>query len=376
MSGATILLAWLPQPARWPGIIAKLRQQAAAAARCGLPVRIVAAIGGPIDLGTQVETVRCDLLAGAGWALRARLDRYALLRQAIPRDADRIVLRMPGAADPSLPAFLQRWGRRLVTEHHGDVIAERLRTDYTLAGRLRAAAEACALRILLRGGAGLVGVTPEIAAGLARHAPAAMPVTWVGNGVDADGMPPTGCRRYSGGELVLAVLCGNPAPWHGLDRLVAGLRQHRGPHNIVLHLIGGVDPGLIADLGPYAQAVNHGRLDGADLNRVLGQAHLGISSLALHRAGLVQACPLKSREFAARGLPFAYAYDDPDLPPKLPWCLRLADGDEAVDVAHLFAFAQALPDDAPTGLRGFASEHLDWSAKLRRLHDFAVRACA
>ncbi len=376
MTHTTVILAWLPRPSHWPGITEKLRQQAAAAARSHVPVRIVAAVGEDIDLGGDVSVIRCDRIAGSDWPIRSRFARYELLSRAVPGNAARIVLRMPGAADPSLPAFLRRWGRRMVTEHQGDVVAERLRRDSTVLGRLRAAAEQQALRALLHGGAGAIGVTPEIADLLRRTAPCVIPITWIGNGIDAHGQQATGCRRYAGGQLDVAVLCGNPAPWHGLDRLMAGMCSYNGPERLVVHLIGQIDTPLSVNMPSQVHTVIHGRLAGGELDRTLAQMHLGISSLALHRAGLAQACPLKSREFAARGLPFVYAYDDPDIPVELPWCLRLPGGEEAISIPQLFAFARGLPIDAPSRLRAYAIAHLDWSVKLSRLHGFATEVCA
>lgn len=369
-SGWTTCLAWLPRPSRWTGVATRLRQLGEASGRSGLPVRIVVAVGEEVDLGPRVRTVRCDQFAGAAWPLMSRIARYHLLAAALPAGTERIVLRMPGAADPSLPEFLGRWGSLTVSEHHGDEIAERLREGRGLTGLLRAGAEAAGLRVLLRGVAGALGVTPEIAGILARRGPSGLATGWTGNGVDVSGVPSTGCRRYSGGCLDVVAVLGNAAPWHGLDRLLSGMATHTG-EGIRLHLIG--DPSSIGYIPGNASVVHHGHLSGPALDTVLRDAHIGIASLAMHRAGLVQACPLKSREYAARGLPFAYAYDDPDLPPNLPWCLRLPPGDGTLDIEGLHRFAANLPDDASVRLRAFATQHLDWAVSLARMHTQASR---
>jgi hypothetical protein len=46
---------------------------------------------------------------------------------------------------------------------------------------------------------------------------------------------------------------------------------------------------------------------------ILASADAAISSLALHRVGLAEASPLKSRECLAFGLPLIIAYHDTDL---------------------------------------------------------------
>lgn len=366
----TTLLAWLPHPERWPGVAARLRGLGTAAVRIGLPVRIAAAVGGPVDLGPHVRTLRCDLSSGAAWPSAARLARYRHLHAAVPPGTCRIVLRLAGTADPSLPWWLERWGRRTISEHHGDTVAERRAAS----GAIRASCEALGLRVLLAGVAGHIGITPEIAALHTRLAPPGLPHGWTGNGIDVAGTPATGHRPFAGGPLHLAAVLGNAAPWHGLDRLLAGLSAHRG-RPVLLHLVGDIEPPGRRGVGPAAELIAHGRLAGAALDAVLSDVHLGIASLAMHRAGLRQACPLKSREYAARGLPFAYAYDDPDLPADLPWCLRLPGGDAPIAIEPILAFASGLPEGAAAALRAFAVQRLDWSVPLRRTHAIALGIC-
>lgn len=363
-SGRTTCLTWLPRPSRWVGVADRLRQLGNAAARSGLPIQIVAAVGEAADLGPAVRIVRCDHIAGTAWPSLSRMARYRLLAAALPPDTARIVLRMPGTADPSLPGFLQGWGRHTVSEHHGDEITEHLRERRGPAGWLRAGAEAVGMRVLLGGVAGALGVTPEIAGMLSRRGPPGLATGWTGNGIDVPGVPATGSLRYDGGRLEVVAVLGNAAPWHGIDRLLAGIAVHTGTP-IRLHLVGDLpDQGRPAG----TDVVRHGRLSGPALDAVLAGCHLGIASLAMHRAGLVQACPLKSREYAARGLPFAYAYDDPDLPADLPWCLRLPTGDGPLEIGLLHRFAAGLPSDASLRLRTFAAQHLDWTISLARMH--------
>jgi glycosyltransferase involved in cell wall biosynthesis len=336
-----------------------------------LPIRIVAAVGESVDLGPHVLTVRCDQMAGAAWPLLARVARYRLLARSLPAGTRRIVLRMPGCADASLAWYLQHLGSRTISEHHGDEIAERLRAVRGPWGMARTAAEALGLRALLRGVAGSLGVTPEIAHLLARRGPPGLRTAYTGNGIDVANVPATGCRRYAGGTLELVAVLGNAAPWHGIDRLIDGMAHCHGA-SIRLHLVGDLpDPGRSTP-APGMEIIRHGRLAGSALDTVLASAHLGIASLAMHRAGLVQACPLKSREYAARGLPFVYAYDDPGIPTDLPWCLRLPSGEGPVALASIIAFAGGLDRQAAQHLRAYAEQHLDWQTVLTRIHHLAV----
>lgn len=372
-SADTLHLTWLPWPARWPGIVARLREQGRAAQRGTLGLRLAVAAGAALEPSEGLEVLRVDQRCAVLWPLAARLARYRLLEELIDPGCVRLILRMPGACDPSLPAFLRHWGRRCVTEHHGDELAERRQLGQGAGAVLRLRGEARALRLLLGGVAGAIGVTPEIAARCALRAPRPLPTTAVGNGIDCAALPWRARRPWRDGPLELAMLLGSPAPWHGLDRLQAGLARHRGEPRIRLHLIGGsIDGG---DWGPAAECLVHPHLQGAALEALLDRVHLAVASLALHRAGLRQACPLKSRAYAARGLPFVYAYDDPDLPAGLPGAIRLPTGEEPIEAGRLIAAAAMTDAAAGAALRAHAERVFDWQKVLGRELAFVRRLC-
>jgi hypothetical protein len=83
------------------------------------------------------------------------------------------------------------------------------------------------------------------------------------------------------------------------------------------------------------------------------------------------ACSLKTREYMARGLPFVYAYDDPDLPPDSPFCRKFDNADTPVFAESLISFAEEITrkaalTDISSAMRTFAKASMDWSPKMRR----------
>ncbi len=358
-SDGVLHMTWMPRPDPWPGIIGKLRQQGAAAIRSGCPIHFLVVSGADLPSSPGLTWLECG--GSPGWLLGSRLWRHHWIGGSIPQGTRRCILRHAGTADLSLPWFLQRWGTRIISEHHSDPVSERAARRGSTSARPWDRFADALLPIYLRHIAGAVGVTPEISASLSRAAPG-LPTAWCSNGVDCHGTPFRGRRRFAGGDLDIVAALGTEAPWHGLDRLVTGLRSFRGPHRINLRIAGRSH--LPDENGPHYSVTNLGQQTPADLDRTLAEAHLGIASLALHRAGLRQACPIKSREYAARGLPFIYAYDDPDLPTGLPGVLQLQGGDDALDPTAIVEFAAALPANAAESLRRFAETRLDWSCKL------------
>ena len=49
------------------------------------------------------------------------------------------------------------------------------------------------------------------------------------------------------------------------------------------------------------------------MERFYETADVGVGTLALHRNGMNEACPLKTRQYLACGLPIVYAHTDPAL---------------------------------------------------------------
>lgn len=93
--------------------------------------------------------------------------------------------------------------------------------------------------------------------------------------------------------------------WHGIDKLVdlaGALPDHR--FNVV---------GMRAeDLGitPPSNLHFHGTLHGEALTDVYRRSDIAISTLALHRLGMAEACPLKTREYLMNGLPVIVGYTE------------------------------------------------------------------
>lgn len=189
----------------------------------------------------------------------------------------------------------------------------------------------------------------------------------IGNSIEVPSDPPR--RNPPTDRPTLAMPIGSPSPWHGIDHAI-GI-AHRIPEARVL-LIGA--PAIAAP--PNVEFLP--RVSEPELLTLLEGCHVGLASLAIARAGLREACPLKSRTMLAAGLPIAYGYVDPDLPQPTPFAVRLdieRDGLEvaAESVRSLLRRAMADPALGHEAWR-FARERLDLHAKERRRLDFIESA--
>ncbi len=127
------------------------------------------------------------------------------------------------------------------------------------------------------------------------------PIGVVANGIrECD--PPPAKAKHDRPQLVFV---GSPALyWHGTDKLVtlAGLCPEFDFHVV------GPELSEIPD-----NMTVHGYLSQKELENLYRSMDIGIGTLAVHRNNLVEACPLKVREYIAQGLPVILGYRDTDL---------------------------------------------------------------
>jgi len=164
-------------------------------------------------------------------------------------------------------------------------------------------------------------------------------------------------------------------PWHGIDRIISGIADYNSKQNhwiVNLHLVGeGKSESLLREqvvqLGLENQVIFHGPLSGQRLRQIYEDSDIGISSLGLHRNGVLSASVLKSREYCSLGLPFVLAYDDPAFPVEFPYCLHVDATDRPINVEDIVQFYLRLPPEARSECRSYAELTLPWD---RTLHDF------
>lgn len=130
------------------------------------------------------------------------------------------------------------------------------------------------------------------------------------------------------GEIPVSEAPKNPKPrlvfaysfdhvWNGMDKLKTLAQSNPG---WVFDLVGPESAHTDSEPG---NMVWHGFLEHADYEKVLCNADIGVSALALHRIGIQQNAPLKVREYLAFGLPCITAYEDTDFLEGAPFILQL-----------------------------------------------------
>ena len=159
------------------------------------------------------------------------------------------------------------------------------------------------------------------------------------------------------------------AEWNGINRIINAIDEHPNSENLKLIICGHHINGEI----PIRNYIEHkGFLNKEELDGLFEEVHIGISTMALFKKNLNEAAVLKTREYISRGLPFIYAYTDPDLNEEAKeFSLQFPNDDSLFDIQQVINFAQKVIKDPshPQKMRKYAEEHLDYKVKMERLYN-------
>jgi hypothetical protein len=169
------------------------------------------------------------------------------------------------------------------------------------------------------------------------------------------------------------------ADYNGLDRLIISLsRQKNNQFRYYLTIIGNdtdwekktIQKYNVEEFVKLKPAMNKQALD-----IELGNYHLGVGPLAVHRKGIVSTTSIKVREYFARGLPFFFAHHDSGISDNKalqPYFLQLEATDEPIDLQLLDAFVLSIKtiDDLSNEMYRLAKQYLDYSVQVKQIFDF------
>lgn len=203
------------------------------------------------------------------------------------------------------------------------------------------------------------------------------PAVNISNGIDLDVLPAR--KRKPDPDAIHLLALASMSYWHGYDRLIRSLAEYKGSENVVIHMVGGNDGGsipewkaLTEELGLKDKVIFHGAKSGTELNEMFDLCDVGINSLGMYRKGFSVTSELKSREYAARGLPFVCSVDDPVLEyADEPMWLRVSNDESIPDMERIVEFAVKMRQDpcCVEKLRSFAAKYLTWESQYRMVFD-------
>jgi len=364
-------------PAYSPGVFNKLEAKAKSAREANLDIDFY--LLNPVEARkvNNLILLKQDfafLPLGFLRTIAFRLMKLKVLEKRVIFDNyDYIVLRYPLVDGFGTQKFITKYGQKIITEHHTDEVSE-LYSIGRMVDIIRAKIEEKYASSFLRKVKGMIGVTQEIC-DLELEKCGQKPCIMIPNGIDVQSVSSTEFSKFDGTRLNIVFVASEFVLWQGLEILLEGLRQYKGKVHVELNLIGVLTEIQKDTLSRSRQkniTINmRGKQFGEVLDRYFREAHVAISSLALYEKNMKEACPLKSREYIARGIPFVYAYDDSDLNGDEAFALKLVP-QEPINIEQIVHFAQACTqiDNISKIMREFAQEKLDWKIKLKEMSRF------
>lgn len=196
----------------------------------------------------------------------------------------------------------------------------------------------------------------------------------LGNGISLNRIPISKSTFVEGKLRLIAV--GFWSYWHGLDRLIRGMRTYyhdRGGEviEVKLTIIGqGPEIRFLKSMTEEFELDDYvdfeGVLEGKDLDDAFNKADIGVGDLASFRKGLKSTFSLKHREYCARGIPFLLATPDLDFPPTIEWVHYFKSSENEVSIIELIEFYQKVTRKGfKEKLRKYAEENLSWEKKMQ-----------
>lgn len=297
-----------------PGVIRQMEWENSAARELGLtwesrlycPVRADVGAASCVVPARGIEaTASSSFTERAMRWLRLRRGYYAWLKEESAK-YDLLMLRH-SMADPLRIAFVSTSSIPVLSVHHTMELSE-------LAGRkgLQGATKAMIERVVGKQSlvrvSGVVGVTDEIRRYELERAGIDLPSFVYPNGIDLGGVRYESGSVSGGTKPELIFVAGHFSHWHGLDLLLDSVEASSA--DFVLNLVGRLSEADRRRAERDPRIICHGLCSADEVRAITERSHVGLSSFALQRMGMEEACTLKVREYLAVGLPVFSGYTD------------------------------------------------------------------
>jgi glycosyltransferase involved in cell wall biosynthesis len=202
-----------------------------------------------------------------------------------------------------------------------------------------------------------------------------IPVILIDNGVSVEKI--TIKKQKENNNFFVISGVANISHWHGFDRVITGISEYYrsgGTEKIIFQVIGEGDAllnlkNLAKELNVEKNILFLGFKRDEELDRVLDNSDVAISSLGMHRIGLKVGSTLKTKEYCARGIPFIYSYEERALPKNVPFAMICPSDDRPINISKVIKFGIECRGNKKTSdeMRQFASTHYDWTVQMKKV---------
>jgi len=197
----------------------------------------------------------------------------------------------------------------------------------------------------------------------------------IANGVDEDSFKDLRYKTLKPPYKILSI--SSFQLWHGLDRLVEGFGLFNKKEKYKIYLVGsGGESGninkLVTSKGLSKYFEFTGELQSKEIKQLVSDCSIGIGSLGLHRINLVDASPIKHREYILYGLPVVFSCRDEDLSDSLPFIHKYSAEDVPINFNEIDKIVSRMESQGITrqDIHKYGIDNLTWDAKVKKLLSF------
>lgn len=192
------------------------------------------------------------------------------------------------------------------------------------------------------------------------------------NGVDTESIKVV--DGTSDKDKINLVGIANLSKWHGYDRVINGIaeyyKENKTKPEVNFYIVGeGNEKVNLINLTNKLKVNKYihfvGAKRGNDLDKIVNDMHIGVSSLALFRAGGGHD-PIKTKEFIAQGLPVIVGYDDKLIDMTLPYILKVPSSEEAINIDEIIKKFNSIQETSQE-IRKYAEKNLSWKSQMNKV---------
>lgn len=193
------------------------------------------------------------------------------------------------------------------------------------------------------------------------------------NGIDVNNYKPRICIDLKSNiNLLFLKGASSKSDWNGIERIIDSIDKyilHTNKYNIKLYLCGSFNK---TEIPPRDYIIETGYLNKTELDLLFDKVHIGVSTLAQYKKKFNEVAILKTREYIVRGLPFIYAYTDPDIKKNdliSNYCLNFPNNNSPIEFENIINFAQNVYTNInhPQIMNSWAISNISWNIKMEKL---------
>ena len=199
----------------------------------------------------------------------------------------------------------------------------------------------------------------------------------IDNGVDVTKYLPLTNKIHDSSTFVLTGVA-NVSKWHGFDRVIYGIKEYtddiKNNKKIIFNIVGdGPEISNLKNLVKLNNLENHVIFHGPKFNEQLisiyNKTDVAISSIGMHRIGLIEGSTIKTKEYCSLGLPFVYAYKETKISDTFGYALQVDANENPIDIELLIKFYNNLKinENYEEKMHDFAVENYTWVSQMKRV---------